>query len=159
VRAEGPGLIAWRCARFEDLGAHELHEIFRARLEVFVVEQNCAFQDLDGADPDGWHLIGSGGEGELVAYCRLLPPGVKYAEPSIGRVLTTAAVRGTGAGRDLMVQALGRAESLWPGQPIRIGAQHRLERFYRSLGFETCSALYIEDGIPHVEMLLRKGRT
>jgi ElaA protein len=158
VRAEGRQLIAWRLERFENLGAHDLHEIFRARLEVFVVEQNCAFQDLDGADPGGWHLIGRM-RGDLIAYCRLLPPGVKYAEPSIGRVLTTAAVRGTGAGRELMVEALGRAELLWPGQPIRIGAQHRLERFYRSLGFETCSALYIEDGIPHIEMLLRKGGT
>jgi ElaA protein len=154
-------MINWRLARFEDLTAREIHDLFQARASVFVVEQNCAFQDLDGVDPECWHLLGHlpsprpspKGEGELVAYCRLVPPGVKYAEPSIGRVVTTQAARRTGLGRTLMREALARAGELWPGRAIRIGAQQRLERFYEDFGFVTSSAPYDEDGIPHIEML------
>ena len=145
---------SWQLARFADLSAPDLHDIYRARLAVFVVEQACAFQDVDGADPDSWHLfLRDAKSGEIIAYCRLIPAGVKFAEASIGRVLTTDAIRGTGLGRELMVEALRRAESLWPGEPVRIGAQQRLERFYQSLGFATASAPYDEDGIAHVEML------
>jgi ElaA protein len=97
-------------------------------------------------------LLGHQGT-ELVAYCRLVPPGVKYAEPSIGRVATTQAARRTGRGRELMREALARAGELWPGRAIRIGAQQRLERFYEDFGFVTSSAPYDEDGIPHIEML------
>lgn len=145
-------MIAWHFARFDELAPREIHDLYRARAEVFVVEQGCPFQDLDGADPECWHLLGRSG-GELVAYCRLVPPGVKFDEPSIGRVITTAGARGSGRGRELMREALARAERLWPGRPIRIGAQHRLERFYRDFGFVTDSAPYDEDGIPHVEMV------
>jgi len=150
-------VIDWRFARFGELSPREIHDLYRARAAVFVVEQDCAFQDLDGVDPECWHLLGHEGP-ELVAYCRLVPPGVKYAEPSIGRVVTTQAARGTGRGRALMVEALARAEKLWPGRPIRIGAQHRLERFYEDFGFVTASAPYDEDGIPHVEMVRPAGR-
>ena len=143
----------WHFARFDELTARDLHDVLRARAAVFVVEQACAFQDVDGADPASWHLFQRDAAGELVAYCRILPPGVKFAEASIGRVLTTDAARGTGLGRALMEEALRRTESLWPGQPVRIGAQQRLERFYQSLGFATASAPYDEDGIAHVEML------
>ena len=145
-------MIAGRLARFEDLTAREIHDLFQARSAVFVVEQNCAFQDLDGVDPECWHLLGHRGT-ELVAYCRLVPPGVKYAEPSIGRVVTTQAARRTGRGRELMREALARAEQLWPGRALRIGAQQRLERFYEDFGFVASSAPYDEDGIPHIEML------
>jgi ElaA protein len=96
------------------------------------------------------------GEGGLIAYCRLVPPGVKYAEPSIGRVLTTEGARRNGTGRALMHEAVARAASLWPGQPIRIGAQRYLERFYGGFGFVPDSEPYDEDGILHIEML-RKG--
>jgi ElaA protein len=130
----------------------ELYEVLRVRAEVFVVEQRCAFQDLDGADQASWHLLGYAGQA-LVCYARLIPAGIKFAEPSIGRVVTTDAVRGTGMGRVLMRQALREAGKLWPGKALRIGAQQRLERFYASLGFETASAPYDEDGIQHVEML------
>jgi ElaA protein len=147
-------MTAWRFARFDDLAAREVHDILQARTEVFVMEQACCFQDMDGIDPDCWHLY-SRVDGALAAYCRIVPAGVKFAEPSIGRVITTQAVRGTGLGRALMVEAIGRARALWPGAAVRIGAQHRLERFYQSLGFVTDSAPYDEDGIPHVEMLLR----
>ena len=147
-------MITWRCARFEDLTAREFHDILQARAAVFVVEQACAFQDVDGADPPSWHLfLRESARGDIAAYCRIIPPGVKFAEASIGRVLTTDAARGTGLGRALMLEALRRSDALWPGQPVRIGAQQRLERFYQSLGFVTASAPYDEDGIPHVEMV------
>lgn len=145
-------MTPWRLARLDELTARELHDILQARTAVFVVEQDCVFQDMDGADPECWHLFAREG-GAIAAYCRLVPPGVKFAEPSIGRVITTQAVRGTGAGRELVREAIRRAGELWPGRPIRIGAQYHLERFYASLGFATDSEPYDEDGIPHVEML------
>lgn len=144
-------MISWRLARFDELSPREIHDIFRARLEVFVVEQNCVFQDLDGLDPECWHLTGA--EGQLVAYCRLVPPGTKFAEPSIGRVLTTGSARRSGAGRELMRRAVDHATRLWPGRALRIGAQKYLEHFYGEFGFVTASEPYDEDGIPHVEML------
>ena len=160
--------INWRFAPFSELTPREAHDLFQARAAAFVVEQNCVFQDLDGIDPECWHLLGyelgprlrggdesrsSPDEPRLVAYCRLVPPGTKFAEASIGRVITTHAVRGTGMGRELMHEALQRAEKLWPGRPIRIGAQRHLERFYRDFGFVTASEPYDEDGIVHIEML------
>jgi len=157
---EGPGVTRWKCARFDELTTREVHDIYQARLAVFVVEQNCPFQDVDGADPVSWHLVGRSpsplgegrGEGAILAYARLVPPGVKYAEPSIGRVLTTEAARRKGAGRELMTEALSRAQSLWPGSALRIGAQRYLEKFYGEFGFVRSSDVYIEDGIPHIEM-------
>lgn len=151
-------MISWRCVPFAELTARELHDILQARAAVFVVEQNCAFQDVDGADPDCWHLMGHatptpGRGSHLVAYCRLVPPGTKFAEPSIGRVITLPPMRGTGHGRELMREALKHTLGLWPGRAVRIGAQARLEKFYVDLGFATVSAPYDEDGIPHVEML------
>jgi len=146
-------MIAWHLSKFDELTPRELHDIFQARLEVFVVEQKCPFQDVDGADPECWHLMGRTGDGRLVAYCRLVPPGTKFAEPSIGRVVTLGSARGTGCGRELMRQAIMHTEKLWPGKALRIGAQRYLERFYGSFGFETVSEPYDEDGIMHVEML------
>jgi len=151
-------MLTWRFERFENLTAHEVHDIYRARIEVFVIEQECPFQDIDGADPASWHLMGFSGP-EMRAYCRIIPPGVKYAEPSIGRVLTTAAIRGTGAGKVLMLEALRRTDALWPGRAVRIGAQMRLERFYNELGFVKSSEPYDEDGIVHIEMLLPRGES
>jgi ElaA protein len=144
-------MISWRLAPFDELSPREVHDIFQARIEVFVVEQKCAFQDLDGLDPVCWHLTGI--TGQLVAYCRLVPPGTKFAEPSIGRVLTTGSARRAGAGRELMRRAVDHATRLWPGRALRIGAQQYLEHFYGEFGFVTASAPYDEDGIPHVEML------
>ena len=103
-------------------------------------------------DLDAWHLLGRA-HGALQAYARLLRPGAKFAEASIGRVITAREARGTGLGRTLMGEAVARAGQLWPGQPIRIGAQARLERFYEGFGFRRASSEYIEDGIPHIEML------
>jgi ElaA protein len=147
-------MTQWRFAHFDELTAREVHDILQARSAVFVVEQACVFQDMDGADTGSWHLF-SRAEGDIAAYCRLLPAGMKFAEPSIGRVITLPGVRGTGLGRALMQEALRRARDLWPGQAIRISAQRHLDGFYGSLGFVTDSEPYDEDGIPHVEMVLR----
>jgi ElaA protein len=147
-------MLHWRFAPFDDLTPRELHDLYQARVGVFVLEQNCAFQDVDGADPACWHLWArEEGKGPLLAYCRLVPPGVKFPEASIGRVLTTREGRRTGAGRELMREALRRADELWPGQAIRIGAQRYLDRFYGEFGFVQCSDPYEEDGIMHIEML------
>jgi ElaA protein len=150
--AQGDRLIAWQCVRFGELSPQEVHDLFQLRAAVFVVEQKCPFQDVDGADPACWHLLGRRA-GELVAYCRLVPPGVKFAEPSIGRVVTSEAARRTGSGRELMREAMARADELWPGKPIRIGAQRYLERFYGDYGFVKASEPYDEDGIVHIEMV------
>jgi ElaA protein len=144
--------IRWRCAPFEELTPREIHDMMQARSAAFVVEQSCVFLDIDGIDPACWHLVGHRG-GELVATARLVPPGTKFAEPSIGRVVTTSAVRGTGVGRVLMREAIAQAEKLWPRQPLRVAAQQHLEKFYGSLGFVADSPPYLEDGILHVDMV------
>jgi ElaA protein len=159
-------MIAWKCLPFSELSALEVHDILLARSAVFVVEQDCVFQDVDGADPHSYHLMGRSpsapgegrgeGHGALLAYCRLIPPGVKFAEPSIGRVLTTVPARRSGVGRRLMREAVAHASALWPGMALRIGAQVYLERFYGEFGFEKCSEPYDEDGIAHVQMLRRE---
>lgn len=144
--------LDWRFVAFDALDVHTLYALLRLRSEVFVVEQACVFQDMDASDQLAMHLLGSA-EGELLAYARCFPRGVKYAEASIGRVITHARLRGSGAGHALMREAVARIGAQWGVQPIRIGAQQRLERFYQSHGFVTVSPPYDEDGIAHVEML------
>jgi ElaA protein len=159
ARAAAPAL-RWQWSRLDALAAAEVYAILRLRQEVFVVEQACAFLDADGCDDASWHLAGwtDAAEGPaLVAYLRVVDPGVKYPEPSIGRVVTAPSHRRLGLGRGLMREGLARAASLWPRRALRIGAQQRLERFYAELGFRTVSAPYDEDGIPHVEMLRDVG--
>jgi ElaA protein len=147
-------MLQWRFARFDELSRTEIHDVFQARVAVFVVEQSCPFQDVDGLDPACWHLIGRNApEAALLAYCRLVPPGVKYDEPSIGRVLTTAGGRRAGLGRELMREAIARTHTLWPGRTLRIGAQQYLEHFYGEFGFTRASEPYDEDGIMHIDML------
>ena len=148
--------IDWQWARFNELGLDDLYAVVRLREAVFVVEQNCPYPDADGRDPNAWHLLGwrkYGAERRLVAYARVFEPGVRYEEASIGRVVTAPDIRGSGAGKALMAEALRRTESLVPGQPVKIAAQRRLERFYLDLGFQTVSAPYEEDGIIHVDMI------
>lgn len=148
--------IEWQWKRFAELSAAELYALLAARASVFVVEQACAFLDLDGRDARAWHLLGwaaGGGAPALAAYLRLLDPGCKYAEPSLGRVLTSADFRGRGLGRAAMRQGLERAAAFYPGQPIRIAAQQRLEAFYAEFGFRAVGAPYEEDDIIHVDML------
>jgi len=150
--------VTWRCAPFERLSVHELQAIYMARQAVFVVEQQCAFLDADGLDKRALHLAAWAPElREPLAYARLLEPGAKYAEASIGRVLTTAAGRGRGLGREAMRRAIARAALAWPGAAVRISAQSRLEAFYLSLGFAIAAPRYIEDGIEHTEMVRLAG--
>ncbi len=148
----------WFLAAFHELSLLEVQEVFRLRIEVFVVEQNCAFQDIDGLDPSCIHVRGVGDDGELLAYARLVPPGLRSEEPAIGRVITRACLRGRGAGRRLMEVAIEGSESRWPGMAIRVSAQQHLQGFYESLGFERVSDVYDEDGIPHIDMR-RQPRT
>ena len=156
--ADGPAVSAldWRWKRFDDLSVHELQHIYMARQQVFAVEQQCAFLDADGCDEQAFHLAAwSAAERMPIAYARVLDPGVKYADAaSIGRVITTAAGRGTGLGRELMQRAVAATVRVWPSVAIRISAQSRLEAFYASLGFAIVGERYIEDGSPHTEMLL-----
>ncbi|WP_376697067.1 GNAT family N-acetyltransferase [Wenzhouxiangella sp. EGI_FJ10305] len=143
--------LSWRVERFDELSLDRLYAILAARVAVFVVEQDCPYQDLDGLDGCGLHIGAWSGE-TVLAYARLLPPGKRFAEPSIGRVLTTQAARGTGLGRELMRRSIEAAGQCFPDKPLRISAQQYLERFYGELGFETVSEPYPEDGIAHVEM-------
>ena len=154
----GPADLDWRWRRFDDLGLRELQHIFAARQQVFGVEQQCIYLDIDGCDESAWHVAAwSPAQREPLAYARLLDPGVKYAEASIGRVLTVGGGRGRGLGRELMARAIARAAELWPGGAIRISAQSRLERFYREFGFVAVGPPYLEDGIEHIEMLRDPG--
>ncbi len=148
--------LKWQFARFDDLAIRDWYAVSTTRVDVFVMEQNCPFQDNDGADFVSWHLLGwyeAGGERELAAYCRLVDPGVKYPEPSIGRVVTARKFRRDGLGKLLVAEALSRHDALYPQVANKIGAQMRLEKFYNAFGFVTSSAMYMEDGIEHVEMV------
>ena len=148
--------LFWQWSRFSGLTPEDLYAVVRLREAVFIVEQQCTYPDADGRDPQAWHLLGWSEEQkgrDLVAYARIFEPGVRYTEPSIGRVVTAPRVRGTGLGRALMAEALRRVDSLAPGETIKIAAQRRLEKFYLDLGFRTVSAPYEEDGIIHVDML------
>ncbi len=151
-----PENILWQWSRFRDLRPDDVYAVMQLRVAVFIVEQNCAYQDADGRDPSAWHLLGwlqGPDERTLVAYARVFEPGIRYAEGSVGRVVTAARVRRSGFGRALMAEALRRLESLAPGQPVRLAAQRYLEHFYSDLGFRAASEPYEEDGIMHVDML------
>ena len=144
--------IHWIVKSFEELLPEELYQLLRLRSEVFVVEQNCVFLDLDNKDQQSIHLMGWINN-NLAVYVRILPPGLTYDEPSIGRVVSSPSYRGTGAGRILMEKAIELTSDLYKGENIRIGAQYYLKNFYGSLGFEIQGDIYLEDGIDHIEML------
>ncbi len=144
--------IRWECKPFSDLKADELYAMLRLRSEVFVVEQNCVYLDLDLKDKQAYHVAGWIKD-ELIGYTRLLPPGLAFKEPSIGRVVTSPSARRTGAGRKLMEYSIEKIISFYGKQPIRIGAQLYLKRFYESLGFNQSSDIYLEDDIEHIEMV------
>lgn len=148
--------MEWFNKTFAALSTEELYQIVQLRQQVFVVEQNCVYLDADGYDRAALHLFAVQ-QGCVVAYCRLLPPGLKYQEASIGRVCTALAKRGSGLGRELMQRALILVSASYASESvrvdIRISAQLYLQNFYSSLGFTAVSAPYDEDGIPHIEML------
>lgn len=145
-------MIHWICKPFKELLLHELYDCLRLRSEVFVVEQNCVFLDADNIDQKCYHLFGYEGN-ELMAYTRIVPPLVVYEQASIGRVVTSKNARGRGIGKVLMEQSVNSVHHLFGGQPIKIGAQLYLKKFYESFGFQQISNVYIEDGIEHIYML------
>lgn len=147
----------WGLHAFGQFDVGQLYAVLAARVAVFVVEQDCPYQDLDGLDDAALHLVGWAGDGSVVAYARILPPGMRFEQPSIGRVLTSLPGRRSGLGRELMRRAIEVVGERYPGRPVRISAQCYLERFYVELGFAVDSAPYEEDGIPHVEMELPAG--
>lgn len=150
-------LIAeWRWKTFAELDNRELYELLYLRQQVFIVEQNCPFADADGVDYDAWHLLGFSEDNNLLAYLRVVPPQKKYPEPSIGRVVTSPAARGQGLGRLIMEQGIIHTQALFPGWDIRLSAQCYAEAFYRSLGFEPVGESYLEDDIPHIDMILAR---
>lgn len=146
--------ILWQIARFDQLTLNQLYAILQARSTVFVLEQNCVYLDIDGKDQLSQHLCAWNENQELLAYLRIVPPGISFTEVSLGRVITTEQARGTGIGKQLLQKGITACHDNYPGQTIRIGAQHYLEKFYQSFGFVTDSEIYLEDGIPHVEMVL-----
>jgi ElaA protein len=148
--------VKWVCKPFHDLTVHELYAIIRLRNQVFVVEQNCPYQDIDDKDLKAIHLWSCANDGNVTAYCRLLPAGISYSEASIGRVATAATVRNTGLGRALMQKAISCIHDTWNQSAIRISAQLYLDKFYTSLGFESVGESYLEDDIPHIEMVKTK---
>jgi ElaA protein len=149
-------MTEWEWRHFDELTVAQLYDMLALRQQVFVLEQACLYPDLDGLDRDAHHLLGwqtRDGRRTLVATLRCLAPGAKYAEMSLGRVVTGSAARGTGLGRELVATGIEHATRLHPGHAIRIGAQAHLENFYGSFGFRTVSAPYDEDGIMHIDML------
>ena len=147
--------LNWILKKFEDLTTVELYAILKLRNEVFVVEQNCIYQDADDKDPLCYHFMGLFNE-KLVAYTRIIPPGISYEYAGIGRVVTSPLHRKKGVGKELMKLSITTTFSLFDCAAIKIGAQVYLNDFYSSLGFVRCSNSYLEDGIPHIEMLLKK---
>ncbi|MCX3266330.1 GNAT family N-acetyltransferase [Pedobacter agri] len=139
---------------FTQLSPEELYQIMKLRIEVFIIEQECFYQDADDKDQYCHHLM-LWNEENLVAYARLVPAGLSFTEVSIGRVITNADVRGTGTGKILMKSAIAECKTLFGDVPIRIGAQTYAKAFYSGLGFEDTKIEFMEDGIPHLEMLYR----
>ena len=143
--------LGWTWSRFADLGVDALYDALALRCRVFILEQG-PYLDPDGVDRHSWHLLGRDEAGEARACLRLVDPGIKYAEPSMGRVVLDKALRGTGLADRLVAEGLARADAAWPGRGNRISAQAHLQRFYGRHGFASIGEPYIEDTIPHIQM-------
>ncbi len=150
--------LQFTCYTFDDLTKEQLYDIMQLRQEVFIVEQNCPYLDADGKDQLSHHLCGFNDNGEILAYTRLLPQGVSYSDYcSIGRVVTSPSIRGTGAGLELMTQSIVYCKRLFLNQKIKISAQCYLDKFYKNLGFHSIGESYLEDDIPHQAMIYAEG--
>ena len=141
--------------KFQELSIERLYEVLKLRVDVFVVEQNCAYPELDAFDQYAMHLLFIE-QDEVIAYSRIFPPGEMYGECTIGRVIVKEKARGKGLAKQLMQKSIDEAERLWDVDKIKICAQSRLENFYSSLGFECTSDEFLEDGIPHIYMIRKK---
>lgn len=148
--------MEWQIKHFDELDSLELYKIIKQRINVFVVEQNCPYPDCDDKDLNSYHLF-SEDDDLIVAYCRILLPGVSYKEPSIGRVLVHKEYRRQGLGKELMKKAIEYIEEELGKNRIRISAQQYLLKFYTGLGFKVVSDMYLEDNIPHLEMLYERN--
>ena len=148
--------IHWHWSRFEGLGLQDLYEALALRQRVFILEQE-PYLDIDGLDQHSWHLLGRpiGGDfpGELLMYLRVVDPGRKFEQPSIGRVVVDPKLRGLGLGRVLMAEALKRCADVYPGQGNRISAQSHLIKFYGEFGYAPVGEAYLDDGVPHIDMV------
>lgn len=145
-------MLNWQWCRFADLGVDGVYDMLALRARIFVVEQTCVYLDVDGLDRQAWHLLGRDDGGALRAYLRVVDPGLKFPEPSIGRVTVDSSQRGTGLGHVLIAEGLRRCEQTWPGRGNHIGAQAHLKDFYGRHGYVVVGEVYLEDDIPHVDM-------
>jgi ElaA protein len=145
--------MEWISKKFDELSPTELYAVLRLRSEVFVVEQNCVFLDMDNKDQPCHHIMGWQDD-ELLACARIMAPGISYVESSIGRIVTSLAARRKGLGRELVERSIELLYTLHGKTVIRIGAQYYLKGFYESFGFQKTGEVYLEDGIEHIEMLL-----
>lgn len=146
-------MVTWQWKTFSELSTRSLYQVLQLRQKVFVIEQQCLYLDIDGLDSVSYHLLGLDKDEKLIAYLRVVEPTRKYAEPSIGRVVTCASCRGRGLGKQLLQQGLIETRAQFPNQNVRLSAQQYLSDFYHKFGFQTVSKPYLEDGIPHIEML------
>jgi len=144
-------MINWITRKFDELTLEELYSILELRNEVFIVEQNCVYNDTDGKDQSAWHLMAIEGD-KLIAYTRILPPGISYSDPAIGRVVTAPSTRRSGLGKELMKRSIEACEKLFGKISISLSAQVYLQNFYESLGFIVAGEEYLDDGIPHIKM-------
>lgn len=150
--------LRWQISTFGELSTHELYALLRLRQDVFVVEQHCAYLDLDNLDLEAVHMQCWRGQ-ELAAYQRMLKPGLAFPESSIGRIVVASTARGLKLGRELVSKGIDFNNREWPESNIQIGAQAHLAEFYQSLGFEPVGQQYIEDGIAHIHMIRsREGK-
>ena len=144
--------MKWSCKAFKELSLDEFHDIIQLREIVFVVEQDCPYLDVDGKDKDALHVFGKY-EGNIVATTRILKPGISYDEVAIGRVVTSPTVRGMGMGKQLMEESMKFVQLHFGKVPVRISAQTYLLKYYKSFGFIETGQEYLEDNVPHFEML------
>lgn len=145
--------MIWEVKHYKELSLDEFHDLISLRIEVFVVEQNCPYQELDGKDKLAFHLIGRSDQGEIIGTSRVLGPGISYPEVSIGRVVISKKVRGQGVAHEMMNESKRFIEKQFGNVAIRISAQEYLENYYSGHGFEFTGKKYLEDDIPHMEML------
>lgn len=147
-------MLKYKCYSFDELSNIQLYRVMQLRIEVFSVEQNCPYQDADNKDQDSYHILGVDAKGVLQAYTRIVPPGLSYkVYSSIGRVITSAAVRGKKQGIPLMNFSIEKTLEFWPKADIKISAQTYITKFYNSLGFQEIGEEYLEDDLPHIAMI------
>lgn len=148
--------LSYSILPFSKLSVMQLHDLFRLRVDIFVVEQNCPYPEIDGKDPECFHLLGSNENGEVIAAARIAPARIIYKQVSIGRVVVRKDARGNRYGREIMDAAMAFCQNELKATSVKLAAQYYLEDFYESLGFKTISEVYLWDGIDHVDMLWEK---